>query len=273
MALTPTLLRDLNAVYAVDPAHRRPALRGLILTLRSAAFDAKYLGAKGTPLVAVTQMLRAAEELDEPVWLGLARYCRAQMLGPGSRFRSRELSIAAVDELRPHMADRSVQQLAGMLHLNSALASATLGETERTAEHLREARQLAHRAADRQGAGFAQLSFNPTNVGFWEISLTREQGDAGKAVELAEKLRPEQVKSWPRQAAYFTDLGRALAAQKGRREDAALALVRAEQLSPVSVRANVWVRESVTDLLRRVKRDDMPGRELRGLAYRMGLAA
>jgi len=36
------------------------------------------------------------------------------------------------------------------------------------------------------------------------------------------------------------------------------------------VRNNFYVRETVTDLLRRARRD-VVGRELRGMAYRMGL--
>jgi hypothetical protein len=44
-----------------------------------------------------------------------------------------------------------------------------------------------------------------------------------------------------------------------------------ERLAPQRVRTNPFVREVVTDLMRRARRDAI-GRELRGMAYRMDLA-
>jgi hypothetical protein len=48
-------------------------------------------------------------------------------------------------------------------------------------------------------------------------------------------------------------------------------LLRAETLAPQLVRNNVFVRESVADLLAKARRD-AGGRELRGLAWRLGIA-
>jgi hypothetical protein len=48
--------------------------------------------------------------------------------------------------------------------------------------------------------------------------------------------------------------------------------MRAEQLAPQRVHTDVFTREAVSDLLRRARRDAI-GRELRGLAYRMGIPA
>ena len=115
--------------------------------------------------------------------------------------------------------------------------------------------------------------FSETNVRFWDVALAVELGDLGRVPELSEDIRPERVASWSRQGAYYVDLARALATVRGRADDAVAALSRAESLSPVATRVNVWSRETVSDLLRRVKRDARAGRELRGLAYRMGLAA
>jgi hypothetical protein len=49
------------------------------------------------------------------------------------------------------------------------------------------------------------------------------------------------------------------------------ALRTAERLAPQRVRANPFVRETVVDLMRHARRDEI-GRELRGMAYRMGVA-
>jgi hypothetical protein len=48
-------------------------------------------------------------------------------------------------------------------------------------------------------------------------------------------------------------------------------LLHAEQLAPQLIRTDVFVRETVADLLRQARRD-AGGRELRGLAWRMGVA-
>ncbi len=48
-------------------------------------------------------------------------------------------------------------------------------------------------------------------------------------------------------------------------------LVHAERLAPQRIRNDVIVREVVAGLLRRARRD-AGGRELRGLAWRMGVA-
>lgn len=73
------------------------------------------------------------------------------------------------------------------------------------------------------------------------------------------------------QAAYWTDFGRATARLPGRRENAVRALLTAEELFPVRMYRNPFARETVADLLGRARRD-AGGRELRGLAYRMGVA-
>lgn len=273
MALIPGLIRELNALYVSEPRHRRAVLEALMLTYDMAAVAAKKVGARSAPALATGYMRQVAEELGELSWIGFARFERAQTLGSGSRVRARELAVLAAGDLESHLDEDPVRQLYGMLHLNAALASAALGEHDSSSAHLQEAREAAERAPDPDGLGWANMSFSRTNVQVWEVALAIEMGDAGKVPELAARIHAEKMTSWSRQGAYYADLGRALATTRGRADEAVSALVRAESLAPVATRANVWVRETVSDLLRRVRRDASAGRELRGMAYRMGLAA
>jgi hypothetical protein len=273
MALIPVLVRELNALYATAPERRRDVLEALMLVLVAAALAAKYLGAKGTPGLAAMYAKGVAQELEDERWIGLAKLVRVQTLGSGNRDRARELAIAAADEIQPRIGTEPARQLYGMLHLNCALASATLGQPDRSAAHMQEAREMAAAGPDPDGLGWAGLLFSETNVRFWDVALAVEFGDLGRVPELSEDIHPERVASWSRQGAYYVDLARALATVRGRADDAVAALSRAESLSPVATRVSVWSRETVSDLLRRVKRDARAGRELRGLAYRMGLAA
>ena len=73
------------------------------------------------------------------------------------------------------------------------------------------------------------------------------------------------------QAGFWADVGRALAADKKTRDKAVRVLLHAEQLAPQRIRHDVFVREMVAGLLRQARRD-AGGRELRGLAWRMGVA-
>jgi hypothetical protein len=128
--------------------------------------------------------------------------------------------------------------------------------------------------AARNGAGtnFAHLHFSPGNVEVWRVLLAVERGDGGKAGEIARAVPPGSLPpSAERQSAFYLDLGRGLATEKTTREQAVVALRRAEDIAPQRVRNNPFFREVVTDLRRRALRD-AGGRELRGMAYRMGLA-
>lgn len=78
------------------------------------------------------------------------------------------------------------------------------------------------------------------------------------------------IPSPQRKAAYWADYGRALARLRGRRADAALALRRAELISPTRVHRHPFVRETLAELVSKARRDEV-GRELRGMAYRAGL--
>jgi hypothetical protein len=75
-----------------------------------------------------------------------------------------------------------------------------------------------------------------------------------------------------RRADYWSEIGRGLAASKSTRDEAITALLRAEELAPQRIRAHPLLRETVADLHRR-SRTGALDRELRGLAWRMGIVA
>jgi transcriptional regulator with XRE-family HTH domain len=268
--VVPGLLADLHATYARDPRHRRDALVGLMYAYRSAASICKNLGIRGLPLLAARLARICAEELDSPEWVGYAVYLRGIMSGPYGRPHQHTMSVRAIDQLAGHMERPSVVQVAGTLHLNAALASAVQGDTARVNDHLNEAANLAAKLPERR-ENFAGLYFGLTNVAFWRVSLATELGEGAKVAELTRGVRLDEipVASW--QATFYADLGRALASESSTRDEGIRAMVKAESLAPQLVRNNVFVREAVADLLRRARRD-AGGRELRGLAWRMGVA-
>ncbi len=84
-------------------------------------------------------------------------------------------------------------------------------------------------------------------------------------------MHPELLPATVYQAGFWSDVGRALVAEKKTRDKGVRVLVRAERLAPQVVRHDVFVREAVTGLLHKARRD-AGGRELRGLAWRLGVA-
>ncbi|WP_216215628.1 helix-turn-helix domain-containing protein [Amycolatopsis aidingensis] len=267
--LVPELLTHLHAAYCQQPEHRRAVLVGLIHTYHSAAVLTKNLGLRGFPVVAARQAEQCAQELDTPDWLGFSAWLRGHATGSHGRQHQYTTSVRAIDQLTK-LDDANVSQAAGMLHLNAALAAATEGDAETSAQHLDEAAVLAERLpAERENFGF--LHFGPDNVGVWRVSLATELDEGPKVAELARGVRPEALPAKARQGMFWADLGRALVADRKTRDQGVAALMRAEKVAPQRIRNNVFVRETVADLLRQARRD-AGGRELRGLAWRMGVA-
>jgi transcriptional regulator with XRE-family HTH domain len=267
----PTLITDLHAVAAGDPAYRRDALGGLLDVYTAATFTAKHLGEPDLAAVAAMHARAVAAELDSPAHTALAELLRAQAVSSPARARSMALAARAVDRVAPCVgSDPDAAEMYGMLHLTCALNAAALRRPVESAEHQAEAADVAARVG--AGTNFGHQCFGLPNVGFWRVTLAVERGEGGKVRELARDIDPAAVSSRTRRAGFYSDLGRGLATERAQRQQAVAALRTAERLAPQRVRANPFVRETVTDLMRRARRDAI-GRELRGMAYRMGLSA
>jgi transcriptional regulator with XRE-family HTH domain len=266
----PELLLDLDAAARRgDELQQRDALALLVDATQCCCFTLKYLGFPDLAMRAAELCHGAAQRLGDPAWSGVSDFTRLHSLPPDARHIVSRLSTAAADRLQPHLGDPRVLQVYGMLHLTAALSSAVALQPIDVQSHMREAREIARRTGE--GAGFAHLNFGPTNVGFWDVAITVELGEGGKVAELVPRLNPQLVDSSSRQASFFADVGRGLA-HNGRRDQEAIAyLSRAEKLAPQRIRTNSAVRETVAGILRRARRG-AGGRDLRALAHRCGIA-
>lgn len=267
----PSLIRELNGHIAASPKVHRDALIALMNVYSAAVMLTKYLRIRGLPAVAAMHAHRIAQELDDPAWIGVASYLRAMTMGVG-RERMRELALQAADGVTADGGGEGTREVYGMLHLTAAIASAAIQDEVSAADHLSEAWEVAEKLDERPGHGFANLHFSTANVRFWRMAIAVELGEHGRAREIHARVNPTAVPSSSRQSAYWADLGRALANTRDTRERAVEALLQAERLAPARLTADIYVRETVIDLLPRVKRDSTAGRELRGLAYRMAVA-
>lgn len=263
-ALVPGLLDEL---YAPSDTDRQARTRLLVRVLHNAFYLAKDLGHGDLGWAVSGHLDRAATVLGEPTWGAVAGFVRSHsVLGEGSRPRALRLARRAADVVIPDGGDAG--QVYGMCHLSAALQNASLGDPAAARDHLTEAEDIAGRTGNGQ---FAGLMFGPNNVGVWQLAVHLELGEPGRGVELARGVNVAEMPSAGRQATFYSDLGQALARMRGREEQAIEAFRHAEQLAPTRVRTRPAVRATVTDLLARARRS-AGGRDLRGLAYRMGIA-
>ncbi|MGH3835253.1 MAG: helix-turn-helix domain-containing protein [Pseudonocardiaceae bacterium] len=268
--LTPALLGELHGAHMRMPDRRREILLGLILAYHSAMVITKRFGDRGLPILAARAVQQCAETLDDPAWLGYAAWVRGGATGQLDRDAQYRRSVAAAQTLTSRLDSSDALQACGILHLSAALAAGAQADRATAATHLDEASLLAARM-DTEVGTWAHLWFGPTNIGIWRTSVALELGEHGQAVQAAKTVRPELLPGTLRQAQFWAEVGRAMTAEKKTRDKGVRVLLHAEQLAPQWVRNDVFVREVVADLLRQTRRD-AGGRELRGLAWRIGVA-
>ncbi|MBV9139307.1 MAG: helix-turn-helix transcriptional regulator [Pseudonocardiales bacterium] len=268
--LVPVLLGELQGAYVRLPQRRSEVLVGLMRAYASAIWTAKCLGGCGLPSLAARAVQQCAEALSDPIWLGYATYLRGDATGRLDRAGQYRRSVAAAQDLTSRLDCSDALQACGMLHLSAAWAGGAQADRDTMVTHLQEASALASRM-DTEVGTWAHLWFGPTNVGIWKTSIALELGEPGQALRAAKTVHPDLLPSRGRQAMFWVEVGRALVVEKKTREQGVHLLARAERLAPQMVRHSAVVRDTVTNLLRQSPRD-ASGRELRGLAWRMGLA-
>lgn len=267
--LAPVLIGELQACYVRLPRQRREVLLGLIDAHRVAMRTAKDLDGHGLPGLAARAVHQCAEALEDPVWLGCAAFVRGAATGELDRTGQYRRSVAAAESLTGRLDSSDGLQTCGMLHLMAATAAGACGDHDMSVTHAAEASALASRMHTAVGT-WANLWFGSTSVGFYRTSLALEIGEHDQAVQFAERVHPELLPT-RRQVEFWAKLGRALVAEKKTRDKGVRVLLHAERLAPQRVRHDVLVREAVAGLWRQARRD-AAGRELRCLAWRMGIA-
>lgn len=259
------LIRDLLAI-AADPVVGREALAPLLTAYHVAGSISARLRLPGMPSMAADRMRQVADKLDDPVWQAVASWGRAHFISSTNRPRQYDLAVSVADQ---SPADRL--ETRGMANLTAALAAAAQGQGDIAATHLAEAAAIAELIEPDVSpwpAGIMQ--FGRTNAGIFRVSIGVELGEGARVAEVASTVRPETISSG-RQASFWTDYGRGLMESSKHREAGLAALLKAESLAPEQLRRNIFAREAVSDALATARRA-AGGHDLRGLAWRMGLA-
>jgi transcriptional regulator with XRE-family HTH domain len=268
--ILPDLIAELHVrATAGDGAEQAAALPLLVQACQSAFYTLKDLGYSELSWIAAEQARDAALRLDNPVWIGTAEFLRAHaLMGAKARQRALRRTTEAADLVQAQGGDGLGAEIYGMLHLAGALAAATLSRPDTAHDHLAEAAEVADHIGESDSEEL-RSGFGPTNVGIWRLAIAMELGDSEQAVEVGQDIEPARM--WRgRRAMFHCDLGRAYAAVPGRERQAVGHLREAERLAPQRIRAYPLARDSIAVMLTRAKAT-AGGRDLRGLAYRMGL--
>lgn len=247
---------------------RQQALQ-LLAVVTSVAFPMlKNLGHTDLALVAANRSVAAADELGDPLWRAYAGFRRSHALVPaGSPARALEVARRAVDQLEPHLGDDpAALRMFGMTHLTAALWAARAGQQDVTATHLAAAEEAAGRLGE--DGEFFDIVFGPNQVRIHRVGIAAQLGEGDRAPELARKVDTAAVPAVHR-AMLAANLGHGLG-QARRGDDAVRALREAERIAPQRMRTSQHMRSLVMAVLgQRMRPASL--RELRGLAYRVGI--
>jgi transcriptional regulator with XRE-family HTH domain len=226
--------------------------------------------------LAADRALAAAERSGDPVQMGAASRRVAKSLVYQERPETAvTFATTAARRLSADLADRGPLGLStlGMLYLSAALAASSQERTTARARAASDHVDEAEDVAKRQGGDLDEdyTMFGPTNVTLHRMDMLIRFEDGWAALEAAEGLDAENLAglSRERQAGHLVSKARASLLTR-RKDDAAKALIEAEELAPEEVRRRPDTVNLVKDV---VGATVNPGADLRALAERCGLRA
>ncbi|MGW7786066.1 helix-turn-helix domain-containing protein [Streptomyces tricolor] len=226
--------------------------------------------------LAADRALVAAEQSGDPVQIGAAARRVVKSLVYQQRPETAVgFATSAARRLSGDLTGRGPLGLStlGMLYLSAALAASS---QERTTARVRAAGDYVDEAGEvaaRQGGDLDEdyTMFGPTNVVLHRMDILLRFEDGWAALEAADGLDPEALAAMTRerQAGHRVSMARASLLTR-RKDDAAKALLEAEELAPEEVRGRPDTINLVKDV---VGATPNPEGELRALAERCGLRA
>ncbi|WP_069765689.1 helix-turn-helix domain-containing protein [Streptomyces sp. LUP47B] len=253
-ALSDHLARLLPSIE--DAVRRAPAgERAELHALRAKAYQAAASSftrqdQADAAWIAADRALQAAELAGQPleVVASLFRMAHAFMRQQHME-QAEQAASSAVAVLDPRVAAPACPpeelSLVGAMNLVLAVINAREGNRARTHEHIDRAREIAAMLGEDRND--FDTEFGPTNVEIHAMSTAVELGDAGLALEVAQRVDASGL-SPERQARFLLDVARAHA-QRRHVGEATAALLEAEALTPEQIHDHHLAREVMRDLI------------------------
>jgi tetratricopeptide (TPR) repeat protein len=269
--ILPGLLVESDHLMEDAAGARQEAAAGLMSQIQ--ALQAWLLIKRDKPVeakAAATSAVAAAQAADDVVLVGSALRCLGEThLRAGRYGLACDLAVEAAEVVRRSSTteqDALVVQGAG--YLSAAMACARAGDGDSAGELL----EVADRCAGELGRDLASPAvFGPSNVDIHRVAVAMDLGDAGTALQWAERTNVQLPPGYEeRQARCLIDVARAYADQQ-RDDDAVHTFLEAEEIAPEEVRTHRLTQLVLGDLLARERRSRTPA--LRSLAARCGAVA
>lgn len=266
--LLPGMIAEIvaQAENADDERAQREALSLFVKACVTASLAVQPNGYVDLSIRLAERAESAAAKLGDPVHIAATRFALSQaFLAGGSRRRSLGLATDAADAIQSHIDTADGKAWYGMLHLQAALVSASLGGHSDADDHLAEAEETALYASGNPW----MMEFSPANVGVWRVAVALENGEPQRAPEYARAVDQASLRTVQRRThllvwtarGYFT---------AGKHAEAVRTLLAADDIAPTEVRAMPSVIEIVGQMVRD-SRQRGGSEELRALAARLHL--
>lgn len=265
--LAPDLLCQTQQLAAV---HRSPdAYRLLVMTADVASSMLRNLGELDLATMAADRMRWAAEETDDPAWVGFAACTQAYAFAAvGALRRASAVTLTAAADITADDPDSTAAR--GACLLAAGYANVCQGAHDEARAMIAEAEPLAEQLDEGEPGRIAEFTlFSDWNVDLHRVTVEVEAHNAAGALEAARDVTGRELPSRARTSYLWADVGRAWV-QLERHRDAIAAFRRAERAAPLRTRLSPQVRDSVRELLDTAHRRAAGG-ELRGLAERCGV--
>jgi transcriptional regulator with XRE-family HTH domain len=264
--LLPPLIRDLHTSILVGCDV--PELLDLAVMLHHHC-TVWWLRVAGAPLdlraQAVTLLTITAQERETAAALMLAAYGGTLVhVSSGAT----ELAWTSITKTTVPLSDNKALQLAGTLALSKSWIASVTSRQEDAEESLAVADDLA--ASTGQGNAYG-LGFGPTEVGIWRVLSLVELGDYEQAAAVADTVNLDAHPVRSHRSAGYVTYAHAFSGVRGRHEDALRCLKRAEEILPLEVQRGLQARNLLAQIITKIRYDAI-GSELRGMAYRAGVA-
>jgi hypothetical protein len=256
----PQLIRQLNTACAIlsgDASDRASALSADAHHV-AASLMLKH-GDRGLASLAADRSMRAALASGDAVAIaGSARIITHALMNSGHHATAVTTAASYASRLGRDLPGPTPRSLSvyGALLLRGAVAAAQDDNRATAHELLAEAEDAARRLG--QDANHCWTAFGPVNAILHRVNIAVTLGDAGTAIDLAQRVNADAITVTERKATLLIDTARAFL-QRGRHENAYLSLRAAHETAPEEVTGRISVRGLVGDLAatapRTVRRD------------------
>ncbi|MBV7249296.1 helix-turn-helix transcriptional regulator [Streptomyces sp. MW-W600-10] len=258
-ALLPDLIGDVEGTVRALRAGSAPTERREVLRVSADLYGLlrsyyRRIGRLDLSLMAADRALRAAEDADDPLRMGAARWNLGHVLlaQPGSERDAVDVAMDASRDLAAAVDPSEAAAVRGALELVAVVADARARRPWAARERLTaRAVPLARRSGESNRNSMWTV-FGPTNVALHALSVEMTNGDAVEGLRLADQIDVSALPSRERRFTFGLEVARCYDL---RRDDAAVLvhLLELEQLAPEDLERSPLGRQLVVDLLRRVR--------------------